>query len=357
MTRALESGWVAPLGPEVDAFEREIAEFTGTAHAVALSSGTAALHLGLMAIGVKAGDEVIVPTMTFGATAFAVTYLGALPVFMDIEDESWNLDPDLLEQELSDRSRAGRLPAAVISVDLFGTPCNYERIVDITNKYGVPLLCDAAESLGATFKGRPVGGFGRASIFSFNGNKIITTSGGGMLVTDDEALAEKVRYWSTQAREPLPWYEHREVGFNYRMSNVLAALGRTQFSRLASMIAARVGVREQYRSRLARIPGVHVMGDPNWGESNAWLTCVQFDRGLHPGAVSAIRSALEANNIDARPVWKPMHQQPVFSGADTALTGLADQLFDEGLCLPSGSAMSRSDVTRVCDVIEYFVMP
>lgn len=352
VTRALESGWVAPLGPEVDAFEKEIADFTGTAHAVALSSGTAALHLGLMAIGVKAGDEVIVPTMTFGATAFAVTYVGARPVFMDIEEESWNLDPDLLEQALADRSRSGRLPAAVISVDLFGAPCNYERVVDITSRYGVPLLCDAAESLGATYKGRPVGCHGRASVFSFNGNKIMTTSGGGMLVTNDQDLADRVRYWSTQSRDSLPWYEHREIGYNYRMSNVLAALGRAQLSRLPAMIAKRTAHREEYRARLSRIPGVQVMGDPRWGRSNAWLTCIRFDSGHHPGAASAIRSDLEAHNIEGRPVWKPMHQQPVFARADSVLIGVADRIFEEGLCLPSGSAMSLNDVLHVCDVVK-----
>lgn len=352
VTRALESGWVAPLGPEVDAFEREIAAFAQTAHAVALSSGTAALHLGLMAIGVKAGDEVIVPTMTFGATAFSVTYLGAQPVFMDIEEESWNLHPDLLEQELADRARSGRLPAAVISVDLFGTPCNYELIVDITTEFGVPLLCDAAESLGAMFEGRPVGGFGRASVFSFNGNKIMTTSGGGMLVTNDKDFADRIRYWSTQSRESLPWYEHRDIGFNYRMSNVLAALGRAQLSRLPTMIARRHAAREQYRERLGQIPGVQVMGDPRWGQSNAWLTCIRFDSKIHPGAASAVRTDLDANNIEGRPVWKPMHQQPVFSGADSVLIGMADRIFDEGLCLPSGSAMSHHDVLQVCDIVE-----
>ena len=344
---ALRSGWLAPLGPEVDAFEGDTAAFCGTDHAVALSSGTAALHLGLLGLGVGPEDEVVVPTMTFGATAFAVTYVGAAPVFLDIEAESWNLDPDELEAFLSLRASMGSLPSAIITVDVFGRPCDYGRIMAIADNYEVPVLADAAEALGATNGDRPCGSFGRASVLSFNGNKIMTTSGGGMLLTDDAAMAEKVRFWATQSREAAPWYEHEEIGYNYRMSNILAALGRAQLSRLSAMIERRREIRDRYANLFAHIAGVDVLGDPPWGRSNAWLTTVRFDPALHPDAPTRVREALEAENIESRPVWKPMHQQPVFTGSQSYLTGVADAVFAEGLCLPSGVGMTDDDVDRV----------
>jgi dTDP-4-amino-4,6-dideoxygalactose transaminase len=348
---ALRSGWVAPLGPEVDAFEKEAASFGGADHAVALSSGTAALHLGLLALGVGPGDEVVVPTMTFGATAFAVTYVGAAPVFLDIEAESWNLDPQVLEAFLSRRASLGQVPAAIIPVDVFGRSCDYERIMPIADRYEVPVLADAAEALGATNGARPCGSFGRASVISFNGNKIMTTSGGGMLLTDDAAMAAKVRFWATQSRESTPWYEHEEIGYNYRMSNILAALGRAQLARLPQMIERRRQVRDRYSVLLADVAGVSVLGDPPWGRSNAWLTTVRFDPALHPDAPTRIRELLEATNIEARPVWKPMHQQPVFARSQSYLTGMADAVFAEGLCLPSGVAMTDQDVDHVAGLV------
>jgi len=351
VTAALRSGWVAPLGPDVDAFEAEIIALTGVQHAVALSSGTAALQLGLMALGVRPGDEVIVPTLTFGATAFAVTYTGARPVFLDSEEQTWNLDPQLLSEVLAARAAEGNLPAAIIPVDLFGRTCDYEAITDIAARFEVPILEDAAEALGASCNGQSAGAFGRAGVFSFNGNKIITTSGGGMLVTDDTDIASKVRYWSTQSREPLPWYEHVEIGYNYRLSNVLAALGRGQLTRLDEMIKRRIANRSQYELALGGIDGVAVVMDPAWGQGNAWLTNIRFDPTLHPGAPEAVRLALEALNVESRPVWKPMHQQPVFADAQSHLTGVADRIFADGLCLPSGPQVTQADVELVCETV------
>ena len=348
---AVRSGWVAPLGPEVDAFEADMSRFCGVGHAVALSSGSAALHLGLLGLGVTPGDEVVVPTMTFGATAFAVTYCGATPVFLDSERTSWNLDPDLLREFLVDRVHNGGLPGAIVTVDIFGRPCDYERILVIAEEFGIPVLADAAESLGAEAFGRRTGSFGNASVFSFNGNKIMTTSGGGMLVSDDAELIEKARFRSAQSREPYPWYEHEEIGFNYRMSNILAALGRVQLSRLPDMMARRRANFEGYVERLGDIEGIEFIGDPPWGKSNMWLTTMRFDLELHPHAPTRVRQALEAEAIESRPVWKPMHQQPVFVAAPTHLTGVADAIFASGLCLPSGSTMTEDDLDRVSAVV------
>jgi dTDP-4-amino-4,6-dideoxygalactose transaminase len=349
LTRAVTSGWVAPLGPEVDGFEAEIRAFTGAAHALALSSGTAALHLALLGLGVRPGDDVIVPTLTFGATAFAVTYTGAAPVFLDVEEQSWGLDPVLLEEVLDHRARTGEPVAAIIPVDLFGRPADYDRILLVAARFGVPVLVDAAESLGARHGARAAGTMGDAGIYSFNGNKIMTTSGGGMLVSDDEELVERARFRSTQSREPFPWYEHEEIGFNYRMSNVLAALGRAQLARLPEMVARRRAIRARYTEALGGIEGVTVTPDPPWGCGNSWLTTVTFDRRLRPGAAERVRLALLADGIESRPLWKPMHQQPVFRANRTRLTGVADRLFDEGLCLPSGVGLTDDDVARVVD--------
>lgn len=348
---ALRSGWVAPLGPEVDGFEQDIIDFTDVPYAVALSSGTAALHLGLLALGVTAGDEVIVPTLTFGATAFAVTYTGARPVFMDVDETTWNLDPGLLDQDLRERARNGRLPAAIVPVDIFGRPCDYERILPIAEEFDVPVLEDAAEALGSRTPLGSTGSFGRAGVFSFNGNKIMTTGGGGMLVSSDAALVSKVRFWSTQSREPQPWYEHAEIGFNYRMSNVLAAIGRAQLARLPGMIDRRMEIRSRYAHQLGRLPGVRVVLDPAGSRGNGWLTNVRFDCTAHPGAPERARMALEARNIESRPVWKPMHLQPVFADAPAVVNGTSERIFADGLCLPSGSAMSDDQVDLVCEVV------
>jgi dTDP-4-amino-4,6-dideoxygalactose transaminase len=348
---AMQSGWVAPIGPDIDAFEADLALASGRSHAIALSSGTAAIHLGLLALGVEPGAEVLVPTLTFGATAFAVVHAGSRPVFLDVEEESWNLDPSLLESHLRIKAAEGRLPAAVIPVDVFGRTCEYDSIMRICGEFQVPVLVDSAEALGARHGDSPAGSMGNAAIFSFNGNKIITTSGGGALVTNDPEIARKVRHWATQSREPFPWYEHEEIGYNYRMSNILAALGRAQLARLPEIVERRRAIRERYAATLEKVPGVTVMGDPPWGTWNGWLTTVRFDLSMHPNAPTLIREALETHDIESRPVWKPMHQQPVFKDSECVLTGVADRLFDEGLCLPSGTAMTDIDVDRVLGVI------
>lgn len=350
VTAALRSGWVAPLGPEVDGFERDMSVFTRIPFAAALSSGTAAIHIALRAAGVGPGGSVYCPTITFGATAFAITYVGARPVFLDVEETSWNLDADLLAVVLREDAAAGRLPQAIVTVDIFGRTPDYDRIVPLAQHYSIPVIEDAAEALGAEHKGQAgitsAGGFGIAGVFSFNGNKIMTTSGGGMLVSRDEALIDKARFWATQSRDPAPWYEHSEIGFNYRMSNILAALGRGQLERLPEMIDQRRSTLRSYQQALGGIEGVQVIGDPPWCRSNAWLTNVRFDPEIHPAAATRIREALELDGIEARPIWKPMHSQPVFATAVSHLTGAADRIFEEGLCLPSGSAMSASDLER-----------
>lgn len=348
---ALESGWVAPVGPELSGFETDICTITGARAAVALSSGTAALHLGLKAIGVKPGDEVICPTLTFAASAFAIVHAGATPVFLDSEPTSWNLDPALLQSLLIDRAKHNALPTAVIVVDLFGRTANYGEILAVADQFNIPVLVDAAESLGSQYGDHPAGSMGNAAVFSFNGNKIMTTSGGGMFVSDNEELVEKVRYWSTQSREDLPWYEHNEVGFNFRMSNILAALGRAQLERLPDIVAARRQVHDWYVSELDGVAAANVTGDPPWGVSNGWLTTVRFDSEHAPGGSTRVRLALEAENIESRPIWKPMHQQPVFADHEAHLNGVSDQLFAEGLCLPSGFALERLDIKRTCQTI------
>lgn len=352
VARSIAGGWVAPQGPEVDGFEAEIAAFTGVRHALALSSGSAALHLGLLGLGVQPGDDVVVPTLTFGATAFAVVHAGANPVFLDVEERSWGLDPAILEEALASRASTGRQFAAVIPVDLFGRTADYDRLLPIAEKYGVPVLIDSAESLGATHHGRASGTMGDAGVFSFNGNKIITTSGGGMLVSDDASLIGRARYWSKQSCGPFPWYEHEEIGFNYRMSNILASLGRAQLSRLPELIARRRQIREEYVQMLGGLPGVEVTPDPPWGIGNAWLTTVTFDGQLRPGAATRVRESLAAEGIESRPVWKPMHLQPVFRERDALLSGVADKVFEEGLCLPSGAGLRDVEIERVVEGVK-----
>lgn len=345
---ALRSGWVAPLGPNVDAFESELADFVGVPHAVALSSGSAALHLALLAMGIGERQEVVVPTMTFAATAFAVTYPGARPVFVDSEPVSWNMDPNRLEDLLSERAAAGHLPAAVLTADIYGQAADYEAIESLCAEYGVPLLEDAAEALGATHGSRHAGSFGHAGIFSFNGNKIMTTSGGGMFVTDDPVLADHVRYLATQARQPVPWYEHEDIGYNYRLSNILAAIGRAQLQRLPDMIERRRQIHRRYRAQLQGVEGMHILEHAPWGRSNAWLTLAWFDDVADP---ERVRLELARAGIEARHAWKPLHLQPVFRDAAPDFLPVAERLFTHGLCLPSGSTMSEDDVDEVAGII------
>lgn len=347
---ALDSGWLAPIGPDLAGFEAEMAHYLGVDHAVGLASGTAALHLALRYVGVGPGDMVLVPTGTFAATAFAVTYLGATPVFVDVDEQAWGMDPASTQAAVNTLTQDGHRIAAAIPVDLYGTPADYSTLMPIFAEHGIPVVEDAAEGLGAEFHGTKLGSLGEGGVLSFNGNKLITSSGGGMLVTDNGHMADKVRKWSTQSREEAPWYEHTEVGYNYRLSNILAALGRSQLGRVDDEVAKRRQIREWYRERLAGIPGVSVQQDPDWGRSNAWLTVIRID-GQHEGGPTRVREALAAEDIESRPVWKPMHQQPVFRDNPRFLNGCADALFADGLCLPSGTQMTVDDVDRVSSVI------
>ncbi len=312
---AFDSNWIAPVGPDVDAFEREMADRIGVGHAVALASGTAALHLALLLAGVGPGDDVLVPSFTFVASANAVLYLGARPVFVDCSPSTWNMDPDLVAEELSGRARRGRLPKAVVTVDLYGQSADYDRLESLCDSYELALVEDAAEALGATYRGRPTGSFGCAGVLSFNGNKIITTSGGGMLVTRSTELAARARYLATQARDPTPHYEHTAVGFNYRLSNLLAALGRAQLRGLDGHVARRRRINERYRRALAGLPGIDFMPVADYGTPNYWLTCITVDADQFGTDREAIRLALEELDIESRPTWKPLHLQPVFAGA------------------------------------------
>lgn len=348
---AFDSNWIAPLGPHVDAFEREFAALVGAPHALALASGTAALHLALQLVGVGRGDEVLVSTLTFAASANPVVYLGAQPTFIDSERHSWNMDPALLAETLAARARDGRLPRAVVLVHLYGQSAAIDPIRQACAHYDVPLIEDAAEALGATYKGSAPGVFGRAGIFSFNGNKIITTGGGGMLASEDEALVDRARWLSQQAREPVPHYEHRTLGYNYRMSNILAAIGLGQLSVLPDRVRRRREIEGWYRERLGDLPGVGFMPEAAYGVSNRWLTVMTLDPKLARTTPDALRLALEAEDIEARPVWKPMHLQPVFAGRRCFGGAVSERLFACGLCLPSGSSMGEAELERVAAVI------
>ncbi|MGO1383679.1 MAG: DegT/DnrJ/EryC1/StrS family aminotransferase [Arachnia sp.] len=359
LVRAIRSGWVAPLGPEVDAFEAELADYTGRQHAVALSSGTAALHLGLLVLGVGPGDAVLTSTMTFAATANSIMYTGAEPIFVDC-DETGNMNPELLEDAFTTLEQEGRAVKAVVPVDLFGKVVDHERIDAIAASRGVPVLSDAAESLGATFNGRSSASYGEAAALSFNGNKIMTTSGGGALLTDDAEIAERVRHLATQARQPVPHYEHTEVGYNYRLSNVLAALGRAQLSRLDGMIERRRQHRVRYSGLFVDTPGVRVFGEPSGADGsdthdNFWLTSVIIDSGVAGFSSEDLRLALAAVDIEARPLWKPMHLQPVYANSRAFTDGTGERFFQTGLSLPSGSVLSPQQIDKVSRTLNNFV--
>lgn len=351
VVEALRSGWVAPLGPFVDRFEQEVADRVGVAGALALSSGTAALHLALLDAGAGPGRVVVLPSMTFAATANAVLYTGAEPVFVDSRADDANVDVDLLLEALHTLRAEGQDIACVVSVDLFGRACDYAALEPALAELGIPLVEDAAEALGATHEGRAAGSFGRSAALSFNGNKIMTTSGGGMLLSNDEDLLTRARYLSTQARQPAPWYEHTEMGFNYRMSNLLAALGVGQLSRLDEMIARRREIRDRYAAGLADLPGVTFLGRDTAagdGDDNCWLTCVL----LPPHSASnpdQVMAALEGAQIEARHLWKPMHLQPMYAGSRMFDKGVGSELFYRGVTLPSGSALTDQDIDRVID--------
>ncbi|PRY19267.1 aminotransferase class I/II-fold pyridoxal phosphate-dependent enzyme [Pseudosporangium ferrugineum] len=353
VVEALRSGWVAPAGPAVDAFEREVAARSGAAHAVAVSSGTAGLHLALLACGVQAGQVVVVPTLTFAATANAVAYTGAEPVFVDSDPRTGTIDPALLGRTLDELRAEGRTVGAVIPVDLFGTCADYDELIRLCDAYGVPLIEDAAESLGSTYRGRPAGSFGAAGVISFNGNKIMTTSGGGMLLSGDRKLAERCRHLSTQARQPVPHYQHEEIGYNYRLSNLLAALGRAQLRRLDDMIGRRRALRDAYAKLFAGVDGVDLLGADEG--ANCWLTSIVVDPARTGWHAEDLARHLAAEHIETRPIFKPMHLQPVFAGARAVLTGVAEHLFEHGLTLPSGSVLTDADKHRILEATTDFL--
>jgi len=349
---AFESNWITTLGPHVEEFEKEMCKHLGVNHAVALSSGTAALHLALIMLGVERGDDVICSDFTFAATANAIRYCGATPVFIDSDLTSWNMDPGLLEDALAERSKKGKLPKAAIVVDLYGQVADYSRILPVLTKYDIPMVEDAAEALGAKYAGKSAGKFGRVGVLSFNGNKIITTSGGGMLVSDDPDFVSQARYLATQAREPVPYYEHKSVGFNYRLSNLLAAVGRGQLQNLAKKVERRREINAFYRKQLENLPGIKFMPEIFNGRSTFWLTCLTIDPEKFGSTNEEIRLLLEKHDIESRHLWKPMHLQPVFRSFPYRGAGISEKLFRSGLCLPSGSALTDPDLERIVDLFK-----
>ena len=348
---AFASNYIAPLGPQVDAFEQEFAETVGSKYAAAVSSGTAALHLLLRYAGVGAGDEVMCSTFTFVASANAIVYCGARPVFIDSDATSWNMDPALLAEELKRRFGRNRLPKAVVLVHLYGQPADIDAIRQLCDAYGIPLIEDAAEALGATYKGKAPGTFGQAGFYSFNGNKIITTSGGGMIVSESKVLIDKVKFWATQARDAAPHYEHSEVGYNYRMSNVLAAIGRGQLRVLSERVERKRQIFHTYQDRLQGLPGVAFMPEPDFAYATRWLTCMTVDSAVAGFGRDKILRTLAEHNIESRPTWKPMHLQPLFKDHQIVGGRVSEELFEKGLCLPSGTAMSDGDLERILEII------
>lgn len=375
--QAFDQNWIAPLGPNVNAFEKDLADYCGVGHAAALSSGTAAIHLALIMLGVTRGDEVIAPTFTFSATINPIIYQGATPVLIDSERDTWNMDPELLEKAIQDRlnpqkthqppatdhrlpitdyrppTTAPRLPKAIIIVHLYGMPAKIEKIMAIANKYGIPVIEDAAEALGGRYKDKPLGSFGEMSVLSFNGNKIITTSGGGALLSNERELIEKARFLSTQARDKAPHYQHSQIGYNYRMSNIVAGIGRGQMEALELRVNQRRENFVFYYNNLKDIPGIHFLTEPSSDfYSNFWLTTIVVDPKLTGITGEEIQQELEKENIESRPLWKPMHLQPVFEKYPAYSNGVSEGLFKEGLCLPSGSKLSHDDKKRIMRLIK-----
>ena len=358
--KAIEDNWVAPVGPNLTGFEADICQATGVAHCVALSSGTAAIHLGLILLGVGPGDEVLCPSFTFVATANPILYLGATPVFVDSEPDTWNLCPERLREAIVDRLAKGKKPKDLLLVHLYGMPAKLTEIMAIAAEYGLPVLEDAAEALGSSFNKQPLGSFGAVGVFSFNGNKILTTSGGGALVTNDAALAQKTRFLATQAKDEAPHYQHSEVGYNYRLSNVLAGIGRGQMGLLDERVKRRREIFAWYHEHLARLPGLSVALalEPTGSRSNRWLTTILLnasdlqDAGSQPLITpETVRLQLETHNVESRPLWKPLHLQPLFQSAPMYGGVVCADLFARGLCLPSGTAMTDVELHRVADAL------
>lgn len=365
VAEAFATNWIAPLGPHVDAFERELAAYVGgrsakdggrttsqPLHAAALSSGTAAIHLALRWLNLQPGDEVICSTLTFSASVNPVLYERATPVFVDSDAATWNMDPARLEEAIKDCLHRGKKPKAVIVVHLYGQSADLDPIVALCAQHEIPLIEDAAEALGATYKGRAPGSFGLCGVLSFNGNKIITTSGGGALLSSNQAMIDKARFWATQARDPAPHYQHSEIGYNYRLSNVLAAIGRGQLRVLEDRVNARRANCAFYQAAFKDLPGIAFMPEASFGRSTRWLTCITVDPALAGLDREQLRLAFAEENIEARPVWKPMHVQPIFAGTRCYGGTVAEKLFADGLCLPSGSNLTRSDLERVVEVVK-----
>lgn len=351
---AFDTNWVVPLGPNVDAFEKDLENYVGEdCHVVALSAGTAALHLGLVLLNVGSGDEVICQSFTFSASANPIRYQGATPVFVDSEKETWNMDPYMLEEAIKDRvKKTGKLPKAIIPVHLYGMPAKMSEIMEVASHYGIPILEDAAEALGSEYKGRKCGSFGEFGALSFNGNKIITTSGGGALICKTEDEAGRVKFFATQARENFPYYQHEHIGYNYRMSNICAGIGRGQMTVLDAHISRRREIHALYTESLKDLDGIHVMQNPSADfDSNFWLTCILVDPKVAGFTCEDIRLHLAEENIETRPLWKPMHLQPVFADAPAYVNGVSESLFNIGLCLPSGSLLSDDDINMVVKAI------
>lgn len=349
---AFDTNWVAPLGPNVNNFEHDLERYTGARYAAALSSGTSAIHLALIMLDVEAGDEVICQSFTFSASANPIAYQRAIPVFVDSEPDTWNMDPHLLEEAITDRLSKGKKPKAIIPVHLYGMPAKMEAIVAIAEKYGIPIIEDAAEALGASINGKAAGTFGTMGILSFNGNKIITTSGGGALISNHKEYIDQARFLATQARDAAPHYQHSQIGYNYRMSNISAGIGRGQMLVLDDHIEKRRAAYENYLEKFAQLPGISFLSEPEGYRSNRWLTTILVDPEKTNGITrETIRLALEQDNIECRPLWKPMHLQPVFANSPAYLNGLSEKLFECGLCLPSGSNMTTEEQDRVVNVI------
>ncbi|MBD5796773.1 pyridoxal phosphate-dependent aminotransferase [Bacillus pseudomycoides] len=356
VNQAFEQNWIAPLGPNVDAFEHQIVEYIGVKSAAAVSAGTAAIHLALQLLGVNRDDTVFCSSLTFAASANPIAYQGAEPIFIDSEPDTWNMSPVALEKAFEDAKASGKLPKAVIVVHLFGQSAKMDEIMDVCDKYGVLVVEDSAESLGTTYKGKQTGSFGKFGIFSFNGNKIITTSGGGMLVSNDEVAIQKARFLSTQARDPAVHYEHSHIGYNYRMSNIVAGVGRAQLEVLNNRVQARRDIFTRYKTALGELPGITFMPEFEDAVPNRWLSTLLIDEKVTGVTYLDVIEALAAQNIEARPVWKPLHRQPVFAGSKYYTHGdtdsISDKLFSQGLCLPSGSSMTVEDQERVIATVK-----
>ena len=348
VNQAFDTNWIAPLGPNVDNFEEDLCSFTGAKYAAALSSGTAAIHLALVQLGVKSGDEVICSTFTFSATVNPIIYQGAIPIFIDSEELTWNMSPQLLKVAIADRILKGKKPKAIILVHLYGMPAQIDEIMEIANHYEIPVIEDAAEALGSTYKRKALGTFGKVGILSFNGNKIITTSGGGALISDDEDFVNQSRFLATQARDNAPHYQHSQVGYNYRMSNVSAGIGRGQMEVIDKRVEQRRNNYEFYYSKLSKLSSISFLEESEECYSNRWLSCILLKNYEER---ESLRIALEKENIESRPLWKPMHLQPIFESYPTYLDNTSENLFDRGLCLPSGSNLEESQLNRIVDTI------